>query len=192
METTRASLLVRIKDPGDSSAWTTFDAIYRPLLDRYARARGLTHADAEDVVQHCMSAIARHIKSFDYDPATGRFKGWLKTLVNNRITDLFRKKSHVDGYSAALDRLQHREPQPDAIFEQMWMEQHLKRALKLVRQEVEEHSFRAYQLYVVEQRPAEKVCQLLGLNANQLYSIRWRINRKIREYLKHLTADMES
>jgi RNA polymerase sigma-70 factor (ECF subfamily) len=192
METTRASLLVRIKDPDDSSAWTEFDAIYRPLLDRYARARGLTHADAEDVVQHCMSAIARHIEGFEYDPSTGRFKGWLKTLVNNRVTDLFRKKSHIEGYSAALHRSQNREPQPDAVFEQMWIEQHLKRALKLVRQEVEERSFRAYQLYVLELRPAEKVCRQLGLNRNQLYSIRWRINRKIREHLNRLTADVES
>lgn len=184
--------MVRIKDSGDSSAWTEFDAIYRPLLDRYARARGLTHADAEDVVQHCMSAIARHIKSFDYDPTTGRFKGWLKALANNRIRDLFRRKPHVDGYSAALDRSQHREPQPDDVFEKLWMEQHLKRALKLVRGEVEERSFQAYQLYVVEQRPAEKVCHQLDLNENQLYSIRWRINQKVREHLDRLTRDKES
>lgn len=192
MTTTRASLLVRIKDLGDSSAWTDFDAIYRPLLDRYARARGLTHSDAEDIVQHCMSAIACHIKSFDYDPATGRFKGWLKTLVNNRITDLFRKNQHVEGYSAALDRSQHREPQPDTVFEKMWMEQHLKRALKLVRQEVEVRTFRAYQLYVVEQLSAEKVCRQLDLNTNQLYSIRWRINQKVREHLNRLTCEVES
>lgn len=192
MNTTQSNLLVRIKDPGDSSAWTDFDAIYRPLVDRYARARGLTHADAEDVVQHCMSAIARHIEGFDYDATTGRFKGWLKTLVNNRILDLFRKNPHVDGYSAALDRSQHSEPQPDAVFEKMWVEQHLKRALKLVQQEVEGRTFRAYQLYVVEQLPAEKVCQKLDLNTNQLYSIRWRINQKVREHLDRLTRESES
>ncbi len=74
----------------------------------------------------------------------------------------------------------------------MWLEQHLKRALKLVRQEVEERTFRAYQLYVLEQRPAESVCRQLDLNNSQLYSIRWRINQKVREHLDLLTRDLES
>ena len=38
MDTTRPSLLLRIRDRGDAGAWRTFDAIYRPMLYRFALA----------------------------------------------------------------------------------------------------------------------------------------------------------
>ena len=48
MAVTRASLLLRIRDPKDNAAWKEFDAIYRPMLQRFARTMGLGAADAED------------------------------------------------------------------------------------------------------------------------------------------------
>ena len=41
MHTTRASLLIRIKDSSDATAWTDFDAIYRPRLILFLASRGL-------------------------------------------------------------------------------------------------------------------------------------------------------
>ena len=46
------------------------------MLMRFAKGRGLDHAGAEDVTQHCMAAVSKHIERFDYDPRKGRFKGW--------------------------------------------------------------------------------------------------------------------
>ena len=48
---TRQSLLVRLRDPRDGQAWGEFVAIYAPLIDRLARARGLQAADAADLSQ---------------------------------------------------------------------------------------------------------------------------------------------
>ena len=84
VDTTRPSLLIRIRNREDQAAWVTFDHIYRPMLYRFAQSRRLGHEDAEDVVQHCMSAIQEHIGRFDYDPDRGRFKAWLRTMVDNR------------------------------------------------------------------------------------------------------------
>ena len=72
LDTTRATLLERIRDRADGEAWRQFDAIYRPMLMRFGQGCGLDHAGAEDVTQHCMSAIHRHIDGFDYDPKKGR------------------------------------------------------------------------------------------------------------------------
>ena len=46
---TRQSLLVRLRDPKDGQAWAEFVAIYAPLIDRLARAKGLQAADAADL-----------------------------------------------------------------------------------------------------------------------------------------------
>ena len=91
MEPTRTSLLVRIKDPRDSQSWREFDSIYRPMLQRFARARGLDEAAADDVVQFCMANLAGKIKDFHYQPSKGHFRGWLSTMVENHIRTLARK-----------------------------------------------------------------------------------------------------
>ncbi len=59
---TRQSLLVRLKDPRDEQAWSEFVAIYTPLVDRLARAKGLQPADAADLAQEVFRAVAGAIE----------------------------------------------------------------------------------------------------------------------------------
>src|SRR3977135_2524821 len=88
MESTRASLLARIRDRDHSRAWSEFDAIYRPILFRFARSQGLAGTDAEEVAQLVLARVARRIGQFQYDPDRGRFRGWLWKLVAHQISDL--------------------------------------------------------------------------------------------------------
>ncbi len=47
MNTTRASLLIRIKDPNANEAWSEIHDLYAPLIYGYARRQGLSRDDAE-------------------------------------------------------------------------------------------------------------------------------------------------
>jgi RNA polymerase sigma-70 factor (ECF subfamily) len=173
----------------DSAAWREFDAIYRPMLLRYGRARGLDEADAEDVVQYCMAAIHRHINSFDYDPAKGRFKGWLRTLVNNRVRNLIRGRHEQLAETKDFKRSQQREQSPEQIFDEMWMEQHLRRALQVVRGAVEPSTFKAFERYVLDECPVDQVCDELNMTPNQIYKVKWRVTQKLNDTLKYLIGD---
>ncbi|MFH1417663.1 MAG: sigma-70 family RNA polymerase sigma factor [Planctomycetota bacterium] len=186
METTRASLLVRIKDRHDTEAWRMFDAIYRPMLYRFSVSRGLDHAQAEDVVQQCMVAVNSHINSFEYDPRKGRFKGWLRTMVNNRIRNLARDRHEQLAESQDFRRGQQCEQSPEELFDKLWMDEHLKHCLLMIREEVEDATFRAFSCYVIEEQPVEKVCEELGITANRLYKIKWRLTQKLSEKMKEL------
>ncbi len=191
MRTTRASLILRIRDRRDATAWREFDAIYRPMLYRFATMRGLDHAGAEDVVQHCMIAIQEHIVRFDYDPKKGRFKGWLKTMVNNRVRNLLRDRHEQPAESQDFKRDQQREQSPEDVFEKLWVDEHLKHCLRLVREEVEPATFTAFQRYVIEEQPVEKVCEELEMTANQVYKIKWRVTQKLGERMKELVEGLE-
>ena len=99
MDTTLPSLLVRLKDRQDAAAWNTFDRIYRPMLHRFALSFGLDHADTEDIVQQCMSAVQERIATFDYDREKGKFKSWLRIMMNNKIRNLLRDRKEQPGDS---------------------------------------------------------------------------------------------
>ena len=57
LPTTRASLLVRLRDSGDADAWRQFVRIYAPVVYGYARKRGLQDADAADLTQEVLHAV---------------------------------------------------------------------------------------------------------------------------------------
>ena len=93
--------------------------------------------------------------------------------------------------SQDFKRDQAREQPPEEMFDKLWMEEHLKRCLMLVRNEVEEATFTAFRLYVIEERPVEEVCKDLNMTTNQLYKVKWRLIQKLGEKMKELMADAE-
>lgn len=189
MDTTRASLLLRIKNQRDAMAWAEFDSIYRPILRRYAKAWRLPEEEAQDVIQNCMLAIHKHIAGFDYDPKKGRFRAWLKTMVCNRVKNLLRDRREKQAGSGDFIREQVREPAPDEEFERIWKEEHLKHAMECVRSEVDATSFEAFLRYVIEEKPVKAVCDEFGIDAQTLYKIKWRITQKLREKMTDLTGE---
>jgi RNA polymerase sigma-70 factor, ECF subfamily len=191
VDTTRPSLLLRIRDRSDAAAWRTFDALYRPMLERFARARGLAPAEAEEVAQQCLTQISAQIDGFAYDPAKGHFKSWLRTLVNNRVRNALRDRHEQQGGSAAFVNLPATEPTAEEVFERIWMEELLWQCLRELRGEVEDTTFRAFQGYVIEQRPLEDICAELHLRPQNVYTIKWRLTERVAAKMRELLDGAE-
>lgn len=191
MDTTRASLLIRVRDRNNAAAWREFDAIYRPMLGRFARARGLDDSAADDIVQFAMMAIAEHIGGFDYNPDKGRFKAWLRTIVNNRIRNLVAARHEEEAQTRDFKRDDPREESPDEMFDRMWMKEHLDYAMNEVRVGVEPSSWAAFEALVIRDEPIEQVCERMKMNANQLYSIKFRLTKKLSERMRELLGAEE-
>ena len=82
---TRASLLIRVRDPADQAAWHEFVEIYRPLILRLARQKGMQDADADDVAQVVLVAVARAVEQREHDPKRAKFRTWLNRVAQNAI-----------------------------------------------------------------------------------------------------------
>lgn len=191
MNTTRPSLLVRIRQKSDAGAWAEFDAIYRPMLLRFARSCGLASADADEVTQECMALISEHIKAFDYDPGRGRFKGWLKTCVINQVRKLRRKRKEAAAESGQFNVAQDREPDPDVLFDTLWMREHLRFCLEQIRHDIDENVYRAFELLVLKEWPADRVCDACKIEPNNLYQIKWRMLRRIQARMTEIVGPSE-
>ena len=79
---TRASLLLRLRDPRDVEAWGEFVEVYGPLVYDYGRRHGLQDADAADLTQEVLRAVAWSAGEFRYDPSRGMFRSWLFTVAH--------------------------------------------------------------------------------------------------------------
>jgi len=189
MRTTRASLLIRIRDPNAGEAWSEFHELYAPLIFRYARRRGLNRDDADDVRSECYKAIVQQIGTFDYDKAKGGFKAWLRTMVDRRVIDHFRKKREQNANSGAVRQLEAVHASPEEIWETEWRNQHLKHCVEQLRSEVSRATFAAFSIVVIEGRPVEEACRELEMNPNQVYKAKARMLRRVRDKMVEFGCD---
>ena len=77
--TTRASLLLKLRDPRDHDAWVEFVAIYEPVIYRMLKKFGLQDADALEVLQELLLAVSRSVDRWLPGKEHGSFRGWLRS-----------------------------------------------------------------------------------------------------------------
>ena len=189
--TTRDTLLGRVRDAKDSAAWDEFFALYAPLLESYARASGLAPVDAEEIRDECLAVVAQRIAEFRYDRAKGSFKGWLHAIVRGKVLDAMRRRgvrrareerpATEDWLSLPDDRAT-----PDRIWEERWRAEHLRYALEEIRRARDEDGRVLVDLLLDDGLDAAEIGARSGLNANQVYKLRSKIVREVREALARL------
>jgi RNA polymerase sigma-70 factor, ECF subfamily len=186
---TRKSLLVRIQGPQDEEAWWEFVTIYRPVVYRFARKRGLQHADAEDLVQRVMISVRRAIGNWDADPAKGRFRSWLARIAQNAIINaLTRRPPDVAAGGAAGCGVLEEEPEPDHQVQQN-LEREYRRSLfrwaaERIRPEFRDGTWDAFWLTTVDAMGVEEAGRTLGKTAGAIYAARSRVMLRLKEEIQ--------
>src|SRR5262249_14178653 len=145
--TTRASLLVRLRDPRDGQAWAQFVEVYAPLVYGFARKQGLQDADAADLTQDVLRAVAGAAGRLEYDPKRGSFRGWLFTVVRNKLRNFLAARKHqcLGTGDTTAHALLEQQPAPE---ESAWEEEYERRvflwAAEKVRGDVQEATWQAF------------------------------------------------
>jgi RNA polymerase sigma-70 factor (ECF subfamily) len=184
---TRPSLLVRIRDAGDREAWRQFVEVYAPLVYKFARRRGLQDADAADLTQDVLQAVAGASKRLVYDPERGTFRAWLYTVARNKLRNflLARQRRRDDGDPGLLD------DQPAREEVEAWEKEYEQRLFDWAAERVRGHfhgsTWRAFWMTAVEGRGATETASALGLSVGAVYIAKSRVLARLREEIKQVT-----
>jgi RNA polymerase sigma-70 factor (ECF subfamily) len=190
---TRASLLLRIRDPKDLLAWAEFVRLYAPLLHAYGMKHGLQDADAADLAQDTLRNVLRAAPEFVYDPGRGSFRGWLYTIARNEIRKAATRTAGraVTGDSDVrhmLDAI----PDPASDQEEWDREYRLNLfhwAARRVRTEFREATWQAFWRTAVDGEEVAAVAGDLGLSAGGVYIARSRVTTRIRQEIRSVEED---
>lgn len=192
---TRSSLLAKIKDLADESAWQEFHRLYTDLVRRLALKAGLTESEADDVVQEVFVGVTRNIQGFIYDPTKCSFKSWLSQMVRWRISDQLRKRLPVSqspgptcpgGDARALFLETPASSEFDALWEAEWNQHLISLATGRVKSQVSPKQYQVFYLHVLKEMPVREVVQRLKVNRTQVYLAKLRVGRRFREELQKL------
>jgi RNA polymerase sigma-70 factor (ECF subfamily) len=199
---TRASLIFRLRDWNDGASWTEFYRLYRRLIYNLGCRAGLSHDEAEDVVQDVFKRVAETIGSFECHPRRGSFRSWLMTLTRWRVADKFRDRlpesprllprwdSPTLGSSGSIEQLPSLNLEDDPAWEMEWQRNILASALERLARRVPAKHFQAFDLYARQRWPVTRVARDLGLNTPTVYLISHRLTRQLRSEVERLKAQL--
>jgi RNA polymerase sigma-70 factor (ECF subfamily) len=189
---TRESLILRVRDPEDREAWNEFTAIYRPVVYRMARRRGLQDADAEDLVQRVLMSVSRAIEGWEPDRERAPFRAWLRRITRNAIINAV-SRGRPDTGAGGTSMLRRLEQQADAgsdVLEAIEVEYRrsvLRWAARQVQCEFHDETWIAFRMTAIDGRTVEETADLLGKSPGAVYAARSRVMRR----LKARVADYE-
>ncbi len=172
---TRQSLILRLRNPDDVSAWEEFIEVYQSLIYSLAIRRGLQKADADDVAQEVLASVASHIDTWNQDNNKSSFRAWLATITRNETFLFFRKHARrpVTGAKFQIDQMQIELQEID--FDLEHDRQLFAWASRRVQSRFEPKTWQAFWQTAVEERPVADVANELKTTAAQVYVARSRV-----------------
>lgn len=192
---TRPSLVLRLRDAQDQEAWETFLEIYQPMIFRLIRQKGIQEADAREVTQEVLLAVASAIDRWDHDPEMGTFRGWLSTITRNFVVNFLIKQSRHPrpvghaGIRSELENVAAPHGEASRQFDLEEKRQIFRWAADQVRMEFRDDHWKSFWLTAVEGQSIPSVAADLGLSIGLVYVTRNRIMKRLREIVELYYAE---
>lgn len=191
--------LLRAAQGCDAEAWRHLVSTYSRRMYRWCRRAGLQPADAANVVQEALAAVARKLGDFRHDQPGATFRGWLRRIVENKITDHFRRQGRrVDVAVGGTDA-------HGRMASVAWPEEGLLQAIEgstaagtanekgelavafaEVRTAVGERDWKFFWRVAVDGQSAADVAREFGVTANAVRLVKMRVLRRLRSALEGL------
>ena len=184
---TTTTVLDRLRDAGDHSAWSGFVERFHAPVAAFGRKMGLSSADAEDVAQETMLAFLESYRRESYQRGRGHLSHFLFGIAHNKILHARRKIAAREGQVSRGDdetSFWSALPDPNAVqktWEQQWRQSILTQCLERVRGEVAPQTFEAFRLVVFEHRAPAEVAEQLGMTRNAVFIAKHRVGTRLRE-----------
>lgn len=188
-----------IEEPADQRAWRTFCERYGPAIYRFARRRGLSEADAEEVLSATLIAFFEAYRAGRYDRSRGRFRTWLFGIAMNKVHETRRAygrpsptskdRGHAEDAMSRQDELAAEAGDPEFEVD---VERTLAwQCLDAVRTRVAPLTYQAFDLYVLKGRTPKDVAKTLGIDTNAVYVAKSRVLSYARREFEQLQSQTD-
>ena len=91
---TRHTLIQKLKNQYDDSAWETFIETYQNYIIMVLVKTGVTQADINDLKQAVLLKIWKKMPEFEFEPNKGSFRSWLWKVMQNTVYNHFSSRKN--------------------------------------------------------------------------------------------------
>ena len=195
---TRSSLIHRLKATINGESWEVFFNTYWELIFNVARRAGLSHADAQDVVQETIVKVHKSFDRFQYDRKRGSFKGWLRSVTRSRLAEHFKKQQKRLPLNQPFDDSSENPTaeiiDPNGlelkkIWKEEWHKHIINSALTRLKRVVSPKQFQIFKCYCIDEWTVSEISKALNVNAAQIYMAKQRVGKLFRQELERVQSE---
>jgi RNA polymerase sigma factor (sigma-70 family) len=155
----------------------------------YARKQGLQDADAADLAQEVLGAVAGAVGGLEYDPQCGAFRNWLFTIVRRKLYNWRAAQGNRTRGSgdSATHRLLEQCPASqgtEAVWEAEWEQRLFAWACVQVRRDVTDSTWQAFWRTAIDDQPGKQVAADLEMTVAAVYRARSRALARLKELVR--------
>lgn len=187
MPETSLSLLERLCRQPDAESWHRLVDLYSPMLRAWLRRYDvLVEADIDDLVQDVLLTVAKEMSVFQPRPERGAFRGWLRTILANRLRHFWRSRQHRPVAVGGSDFLEQVNQLGDgqSQLSQLWEREHdrhvMQRLLDLAAPQVAPATWQAFRRQMIDGLSAEEVAAELKMPLHSVYAAKSRLLKTLR------------
>lgn len=145
------------------------------------KKRNLSPEDCDDLMVEVMTIFWQKIDTFFYDRERGKFRSYLSKIANLSAFRIF-NRNHKNAESSATVSEEY-PAEVDAIFMKEWQDFLMQTAMDEVKESVDTEIWQAFYMSTIQNRPVEEVAEITRKSPNNIYVIRSRILKKLRELI---------
>lgn len=187
--TTHSSFLREIRT-GSEAAWYEFYRKYAGMIRYIGQKRNLTPEECDDLMVDVMMIFWKRIDSFIYDPAKGKFRSYLGKITDSAAFRIF-KKNRSDDVPLETAELDY----PDEIDEDYmdeWRDFVLEKALEELKNLIDTENYQIFYMSFFQKRPAADIAMVSGKSVNNIYAIKSRCLKKLKELIASYRQNEEA
>ncbi len=184
--------LIALAKRRDGAAWERLVRLYSPLIYYWCRSGRMNSDDAADVVQDVLRAVAGGLARFDHESEGATFRGWLRTITQNKLRTFLQKRRTTPQAPGGSDAYQHLAAIADHLTDEDEISRPndavllCQRALALVQQEFEPKSWKVFTRVTLDNVAPSDVANELGVSVGSVYKVKSRVLARLREHLADL------
>lgn len=187
---TRQTLLTKVLDQRDDSAWEEFVQYYELYLNNVLVKYGLNPDDSKDIIQMTLLKIWELLPKFEYDSSRGRFRSWITQININIMKDYVKKNARLskainEGKITALDT---ESPKINEIYEQEWRQLIAQKAWEKVAADLNSNVKTCFELYMTG-TPNKDIAEQLNISESSVRVYQNRVRLKLNQELANIERE---
>lgn len=193
---TRMTLLEKIKDRHDESAWEDFIHYYERYIFNMLKRMRLYDAEAEELCQKIIVKLWKKLPDFEYTQGTAKFRTWLSRVVTNAVRDQVRRsntaKKYRDqemekGLNGEGENIS--ESEVEKIAEEEWAVYVSNLAWENIKEEIPDSHRKIFLLHT-EGKSSDEIASTLEMNYNTVNVYKKRVRDLLVTEIKRLTREL--
>ena len=191
---TNTHLLRALFDASERTAWSEFDARYRPVIFQFARRVGIDDEAAAEIAQNTLVDFWADYHAGKFDRARGRLRAWIFGIARHQVASYRRARGRRREWrrESALDQLAG--PELKDAWEGARQQAILERGIEQIQEETKTAPKTVCVFVQVALRSvaAAQVAQDNDMTVAEVYRVKHRLTKRLREIVGELETMYET